>query len=132
VAESPNHPLFSVPSGDSWSDVTAKEFLDRVKALAKGFVAAGLEPGDKIGFMCKTRYEWTLVDFAIWFAGGVMVPIYDTSSPSQIQWILNDSGAVAMIVETPDNFARFDEIRADVPKVDKAWQVDLGDLDKLA
>lgn len=133
AAESPNHPIFAIPSGDdSWSDVTAKEFLDQVVALAKGLVAAGIEPGDKIGFMCKTRYEWTLVDFAIWFAGGVMVPIYETSAPAQIQWILNDSGAVAMIVETPDHFSRFDEIRADLPKVDKAWQVDIGDLDKLA
>lgn len=133
VAESPNHPLFSLPAGDdAWKDVTAQEFLDQVKALAKGLVAAGIEPGDKVGFMCKTRYEWTLVDFAIWFTGAVMVPIYDTSAPAQIQWILNDSGAVAMIVETPEHFAKFDEVRADLPKIDKAWQVDLGDLDKLA
>lgn len=132
VAETPNQPLFAIPGGDdSWSDVTAKEFHDQVVALAKGLAAAGIEPGDKIGFMCKTRYEWTLVDFAIWFAGAVMVPIYETSAPSQLQWILNDSGAVAMIVETPDHFSRFDEVRADLPKIDKAWQVDLGDLDKL-
>ncbi|MBX3093197.1 MAG: long-chain fatty acid--CoA ligase [Cryobacterium sp.] len=133
VKESPNLPIFALPKGeDAWVDVTASEFLSQVTALAKGFVAAGIEPGDKIGFMCKTRYEWTLVDFAIWFAGAVMVPIYETSSPAQVQWILEDSGAVAMIVETPDHFSRFDEIRADLPKVDKAWQVDLGDLDKLA
>ncbi|HRN28098.1 MAG TPA: AMP-dependent synthetase/ligase [Terrimesophilobacter sp.] len=133
VAETPNHPIFSIPAGDdAWKDVTAKEFLNQVTALAKGLVAAGIEPGDKVGFMCKTRYEWTLVDFAIWFAGAVMVPIYDTSAPSQIQWILNDSGAVAMIVETPEHFSKFDEVRADLPKVDKSWQVDLGDLDKLA
>lgn len=133
VKESPDLAIFAVPKGDdAWTDVSASEFLSQVTALAKGFVAAGIEPGDKIGFMCKTRYEWSLVDFAIWFAGGVMVPIYETSSPTQVQWILDDSGAVAMIVETPDHFSRFDEIRADLPKVDKAWQVDLGDLDKLA
>lgn len=133
VKETPNLPIFALPSGDdAWTDLTASEFLAKVTALAKGFVAAGIEPGDKIGFMCKTRFEWSLVDFAIWFAGAVMVPIYETSSPSQVQWILEDSGAVAMIVETPDHFSRFDEIRADLPKVDKAWQVDLGDLDKLA
>ncbi|MCU1545015.1 MAG: long-chain fatty acid--CoA ligase, partial [Homoserinimonas sp.] len=107
VAETPDRPLFAVPtSGGGWADVTAAEFLRQVRALAKGFIAAGIEPGDKIAFMCKTRYEWTLTDFAIWFAGGVMVPIYETSAPAQIEWYLTDSGATAFIAETPDHFAR--------------------------
>ncbi|MBH0128869.1 long-chain fatty acid--CoA ligase [Salinibacterium sp. NK8237] len=133
VAATPNNALFSLPTANGgWSDVTSSEFLTQVKALAKGLVAAGIEPGDKIGLMCKTRYEWTLIDFATWFTGAVLVPIYETSSPSQILWNITDSGATAMITETPDHFARFDEIRADVPAIANLWQIDLGDLDKLA
>jgi long-chain acyl-CoA synthetase len=132
VAATPNNALFSLPTADGgWSDVTSSEFLAQVKAVAKGLVAAGIQPGDKIGLMCKTRYEWTLIDFATWFAGAVLVPIYETSSPSQIQWNLADSGAIAMITETPDHFARFDEIRADVADVAHVWQIDLGDIDKI-
>ena len=82
VAATPDSVLFSLPTGDGgWSPVTTKEFHDQVVALAKGLVAAGIQPGDKIGLMCKTRYEWTLIDFATWFAGAVLVPIYETSSP---------------------------------------------------
>ncbi|MCB1281668.1 MAG: long-chain fatty acid--CoA ligase [Salinibacterium sp.] len=133
VRATPNLALFSIPTHDGgWSDVTAKEFLDQVHALAKGFVAAGIEPGDKIGLMCKTRYEWTLIDFAIWFAGAVMVPIYETSSPSQLQWNLGDSGTVAMITETPDHFSRFVEAHPESPLIRSVWKIDTGDLEKLA
>ena len=132
VAETPDLPLFALPTASGgWEDVTAAEFLRQVRALAKGLIAAGISPGDKIGLMCKTRYEWTLIDFATWFAGAVLVPIYETSSPNQVQWNLADSDAVAMIVETPDHFLRFDEVRADLPLISKVWQIDLGDLDKL-
>lgn len=84
-------------------------------ALAKGFAAAGIRPGEKVGFLARTTYEWTLVDFALFYAGAVMVPIYETSSPSQIQWILEDSGAIALMVESPEHFARVDEVRGDLP-----------------
>jgi len=133
VKATPSEPLFALPTADGgWSDLTSQEFLAQVVALAKGFVASGIEPGDKVGFMCKTRYEWTLVDFALWFSGAIMVPIYETSSPAQLQWNLTDSGATAIIVETADHFAKFDEIRGDIAAIDKVWQVDLGDLKKLA
>src|SRR5690554_2988899 len=132
VKETLDKALFSRPTADGgWTDVSSTEFLRQVQELAKGFVASGIEPGDKIAFMCKTRYEWTLVDFAIWFAGAVMVPIYETSAPSQLQWNISDSGAVAFIGETPDHFARFDEVHPELPQVQRVWQVDLGDLDKL-
>jgi long-chain acyl-CoA synthetase len=132
VKESPDRPLFSVPTADGgWTDISSSEFLRQVQALAKGLIASGIEPGDKIAFMCKTRYEWTLVDFAIWFAGAVMVPIYETSAPAQLHWNISDSGAVAFIGETPDHFARFDEVHPELPQVQHVWQVDLGDLDKL-
>ena len=132
VRLTPDEPLFSVPEGSGWRDITAAEFLTQVRAVAKGLIAAGIEPGDKIGLMCKTRYEWTLIDFATWFAGAVLVPIYETSSPAQVQWNMSDSGATAVILETADHFARFDEVHADLPLVTRVWQVDLGDLDKLA
>jgi long-chain acyl-CoA synthetase len=133
AAQTPDSPLFSIPdANEGWTDVTAAEFLHRVRATAKGLIALGIRPGDKIGFMCKTRYEWTVVDFATWFAGAVLVPIYETSSPSQVQWNLSDSGAIAVILETADHFAKFDEVHPELPLIDKVWQVDLGDLDKIA
>ena len=133
VAATPDRALFAIPTADGgWRNVTSAEFLRQVIALAKGLVAAGVEPGDKIGLMAKTRYEWTLIDFATWFAGAVLVPIYETSAPSQILWNLTDSGATAIITENADHYSRFDEIRADVPAVRNVWQIDLGDLDKLA
>jgi len=128
----PNMVLFSLPVNGEWLPVSTVEFHAQVVALAKGFVAAGIEPGDKIGLMCKTRYEWTLVDFAAWFAGAVLVPVYETSSPTQMQWILGDSDAKALILETADHFARFDEIHPELPTITTVWQIGLGDLDKLA
>jgi long-chain acyl-CoA synthetase len=84
----------------SWVDVTAREFADEVTAVAKGLAAAGVESGDRVALMSKTRYEWTLLDYAIWAAGAVTVPIYETSSAEQVEWILTDSGATAIVVET--------------------------------
>jgi len=130
--ETPQHELFSIPRQDGgWDTVTTADFRARVIALAKGFVAAGLKPGDKVGIMCKVRFEWTLIDMAIAYAGAILVPVYETSSPSQIAYVLNDSGATSMITETADMFARFDEIRADVPAIGSLWRLDLGDLEKL-
>lgn len=133
VKATPDSVLFSLPTADGgWSPVTTREFHEQVVRLAKGLVAAGIQPGDKIGLMCKTRYEWTLIDFAVWFAGAVLVPIYETSSPSQVKWNLGDSDSIAVIVETADHFARFDEVHPDLPAIRNVWQIDLGDLDKLA
>lgn len=131
VRLTPNIPLFALPKDGGWVDVSASEFLRQVLALSKGLVAAGIQPGDKIGLMAKTSYEWTLIDFATWFAGAILVPVYETSSPTQVQWNLSDSSAVAMIVETADHFARFDEVHPDLPLVRNVWQIALGDLDKL-
>lgn len=131
VIESPDAPLFSLPEGEGWRDVSTSEFEAEVKAVAKGFIAAGIQPGDKVGFICKTKYEWTLTDFALWYAGAVMVPIYETSAPAQIQWILEDSEAIGIIVETSEHFSRFDEIRSELPNVRAVWQLENGDLNKL-
>lgn len=130
---SPDSPLFSLPTEDGgWSDLTTREFHAQVTALAKGFIAAGILPGEKVGFICRTRYEWSVVDFALFFAGAVMVPIYETSSPAQIAFILKDSEATALICETSEHFSRFDEVWSDVPQVVKVWQLALDDLAKLS
>jgi long-chain acyl-CoA synthetase len=132
VRATPNQVIFALPTAaGGWSDVTAREFETQVIALAKGFIAAGIEPGTKIGFMCKTSYQWSLVDFAIMYAGAIMVPIYETSSPTQILWEMSDSGATAVILESADHFARFDEIASEVPEITTVWQLGLGALDKL-
>jgi long-chain acyl-CoA synthetase len=131
VAATPDRPLFAVPDGEGWRDITAAEFERQVIALAKGFVAAGVEPGDKVGFLARTTYDWTLVDFALFYSGAVMVPIYETSSPTQIEWILSDSGAVSVLVESADHAARLDEVRANLPLIRTAWQMHTGELDAL-
>ncbi len=110
-------------AGD-WADVSAAGFLAEVEAAARGLVAAGLRPGDRVGLMSRTRYEWTLLDFAIWTAGGVTVPVYETSSPEQIEWILGDSGAVACVVETAEHAAAVASVRDRVPALRHVWQID--------
>lgn len=97
----PERITMSRPLGDGWQPMTAREVEGDVRAAAKGFIAAGINAGDRIAIMARTRYEWTILDFAAWFAGAVVVPIYETSSAEQVDWILNDSGCVALIVETP-------------------------------
>src|SRR6185295_8416993 len=98
--EAPGAVLFSRRRDERWEDVTAAQFHQEVLALAKGFVAAGIQPGDRVALLSPTRYEWTLADYAIWFAGAVGVPIYETSSEEQVAWILGDSGAVACVAGT--------------------------------
>ncbi|WP_298942898.1 AMP-dependent synthetase/ligase [uncultured Microbacterium sp.] len=131
VKATPSLALFAVPEGDGWRDITAAEFEREVIALAKGFAAAGIEPGDKVGFIARTTYHWTLVDFALFYAGAVMVPVYETSSAGQVSWILSDSGATWVIGESEDHAARIAEIRSDVPLIRQAWTMAAGDLDTL-
>jgi long-chain acyl-CoA synthetase len=114
-----------------WQDVTHATFRDEVVALARGLVAAGIGPGDRVALMSRTRYEWTLADFAIWASGAVTVPIYETSSAEQVQWILSDSGAVAVIVETPAHAGTVGEVRADLPDLRDVWQIESGAFDDL-
>ena len=97
----PERIMLSRPLGEGWQPVTARELEAEVRATAKGLIAAGVQIGDRVAIMARTRYEWTILDFAIWFAGGVTVPIYETSSAEQVDWIVNDSHCVAIIVETP-------------------------------
>ncbi|MDG4788874.1 long-chain fatty acid--CoA ligase [Micromonospora sp. WMMD1102] len=116
---------------DGWADVTCRQFHAEVVALARGFVAAGINPGDRVGLMSRTRYEWTLVDYAVWAAGGVTVPIYETSSPEQVAWILSDSGAVGCVLETNGHAMALAGLRDQLPKLEQVWQLELGGLDEL-
>ncbi len=124
--------LFQTPDGEAWRDVTARAFRERVVAIAKGLVAAGIEPGDRIGLLSSTRYEWALFDFAAWYAGACVVPVYETSSPEQVKWILSNAACKAVLVETAEHFTRVDEVQADLPALGPVWQLHLGDLEKLA
>jgi long-chain acyl-CoA synthetase len=107
-----------------WIDVTAREFAGQVTAVAKGLIAAGIEHGDRIALMSKTRYEWTLLDYAIWAAGGSTVPIYETSSAEQVEWILSDSGAKAVVVESPAHREMIQELVDRLGEPVLVWQID--------
>jgi long-chain acyl-CoA synthetase len=113
------------PSGE-WADVTASQFRDEVVALAKGLVAAGIEAGDRVALMSHTRYEWTLIDYAIWTAGAITVPVYETSSAEQAEWILSDSGARACFVETAGFGQVIDGFRDRVPALEQVWRIEPG------
>src|SRR6204780_4713405 len=113
-----------------WRDVTAAQFRDEVRALARGLPAAGVAPGDRVALMSHTRYEWTLLDYALWSVGAVVVPIYETSSADQAEWILSDSAARAVIVETETFEQMVAAARARLPALERLWRMQ-EDLDKL-
>lgn len=135
VAETPQRILFSIPDATraaQWQNITAAEFDRDVTELAKGFVAAGVQPGDRIAFMALTSYTWTLIDFALMTAGAVMVPIYETSSSAQLQWMLTDSGAQGFLAQQRDHHERYTSIEADVrPELRWSWCIEDGALDEL-
>jgi long-chain acyl-CoA synthetase len=124
ATEAPDAVAFSRRRDDDWEDVTARAFLDEVRAVAKGLVAAGVQSGDRVALISKTRYEWTLVDYAIWFAGAVTVPVYETSSAEQIEWILGNSGATAVVAEGPTHTARIAERRSTLDSLNHVWSLE--------
>ena len=107
-----------------WQDVTAAQFAAEVTAVARGLVAAGVQAGDRVALLSHTRYEWTLVDYAILAVGAVTVPVYETSSAEQIRWIVGDSGAVAVVVESDKHTALVDSVRADLDEVVNVWRIE--------
>jgi long-chain acyl-CoA synthetase len=132
VKLTPNQALFERQKPDgTWFNVSAAEFQADVESLAKGLIAAGIKPGQAIGLMSRTRYEWTLIDFAIWFAGAVSVPIYETSSAAQIEWILSNSDAVALFIETDALKERFGEVKGKLPNVSQVWVIEGNDIAEL-
>jgi len=127
----PQAVAFSKRAGDGWVEVTNAQFLREVRSLAKGLVAAGVEVGDRVAIMSRTRYEWTLTDFAIWTAGAVPVPIYETSAAEQVSWIVGDAQCRAVVLETAAHAATLAEVRGDLPDLRDVWQIDSGGLDEL-
>ena len=130
ATERPDHGLFAVPDAqDQWTDVSARDARERVRALAKGLIAAGIQPGETVGLLASTRLEWTLVDFAIWYAGAVTVPVYETSSVSQVSWIIEDSH-VRAVVTGNENLAKTvrDAVqREGLPELIGLWTMDPAD-----
>ncbi|MFC7382924.1 AMP-dependent synthetase/ligase [Sphaerisporangium rhizosphaerae] len=129
--QEPGTVVINRKSGESWTPVTAAELRDQVAGVARGLIDAGVEPGDRVALMSRTRYEWTVVDYAIWAAGGVSVPIYETSSPEQVRWILTDSGAKAVIVESEAHERTVREALSGIAGEPSVWCLDNGALAEL-
>ena len=129
--EAPELVSFSRRSATGWEDVTAAAFAAEVTAVARGLIGAGVGAGDRVAIMSANRYEWTLLDYAIWTAGAVVVPIYETSSAEQVQWIVSDSGAVAVVVETAAHLAVLDGVRADLPDLRHVWTIEAGAVEAI-
>ncbi|MFW6724352.1 AMP-dependent synthetase/ligase [Streptomyces sp. MAR4 CNY-716] len=127
AAEDPGATVIRRKAGGSWVPVSAGAFADEVTAVAKGLVAAGLEPGGRVAIMSRTRYEWCVLDFAVWAAGGQSVPVYPTSSADQVEWILRDSGTRFVVAESAAN----EETVRTASGQARVWQLDAGCLDEL-
>ncbi|TDU87028.1 long-chain acyl-CoA synthetase [Kribbella voronezhensis] len=133
-ANASSHPdtaVFSRRVEGGWLDISAAEFARQVSGVAKGLIAAGVKHGDRVALLSATRYEWTLIDYAIWSIGAVTVPVYETSSASQIQWILTDSEAVVAIVENAAHGAVVESARAEAPALQEVWQIESGAINEL-
>ncbi|RST19446.1 long-chain fatty acid--CoA ligase [Streptomyces sp. WAC05374] len=131
AAQHPDVAVMGRKVAGAWTDVTATQFLAEVRAAAKGLIAQGVRPGDRVGLISRTRFEWVQLDFAIWSAGAVTVPVYETSSPEQVQWILGDAGAVAVIVESETHAAAVESVRENLPALRHVWRLDKGAVEEL-
>src|SRR4051795_12651951 len=124
VAEHGDEVGYRVHRDGQWRDVTWKEFGDQVAGVAKGLIASGVGPGDRVALQARTRYEWTVCDFAIWTAGAATVPVYETSSADQVSWILSDSGATAAFVERPEHAEAMEADHDQAPDLGPVWVLD--------
>ncbi|MCL6423474.1 AMP-dependent synthetase/ligase [Brachybacterium sp. JHP9] len=132
LAKHPGVPPFEVRGEDgSFAPVSSEDFLEGVRSLAKGFIAAGVKPGDVVALMARTSFDWALVDWALWFAGAVSVSVYETSSPSQIAWIASDSGATYAVVETQRHQEDVRSVRDELPELQEIWVLDDGAIETL-
>src|SRR5215207_2584179 len=133
-ANASSHPdtaVFSRRVAGGWLDISAAELARQVSGVAKGLIAAGVKHGDRVALLSASRYEWTLIDYAIWSIGAATVPIYETSSASQVQWILTDSEAVVAIVESAAHGAVVESARAEASSLREIWQIQSGAVDEL-
>ena len=118
-------------TAEGWTPVTAATLAEQVRRLAAGLIAKGIAAGDRVAILSRTRYEWMVCDYAILTVGAVTVPIYETSSPEQVWWIMSDSGAVAIFAETADNVAVVEELRERFPDLQHVWCLDAGAVDEV-
>jgi long-chain acyl-CoA synthetase len=132
AASHPGRAIAAYRDGDHYIDVTAGEFYEHIRRLAKGFIASGVQPGDRVVLMSHTRLEWLLVDYAILAAGGVTVPAYETSSAEQVRWILSDSDSVAVVLETAEMAELYSSIAHDAASCAASFVIEDGGLDVLA
>ncbi|MFI6995758.1 AMP-dependent synthetase/ligase [Nonomuraea wenchangensis] len=123
--------LFRRRAEGGWRPVTAGRFAADVRALAAGFLAAGIQPGDRVALLAATSYEWTVADYALWTVAAVPVPIYETSSVEQIRWVLEDAGPVAVVVEHETHRRLVEEASEGLPRPPRVWEIDGGGLDRL-
>jgi len=133
VQSDPDSPVVEHKTQDDgpWIPLTGRELDAEVVAVAKGLVARGVEPGDRVGIMSRTRYEWSLLDWAAWAAGAVPVPLYETSSAEQVAWILTDADVSLLVVESAEHAATVDEVRPDTPNLREVLVIDGGAIDAL-
>ena len=129
--QEPDRPIVSFRRGNEFVDVSASDFYGRIRALAKGLIASGVEPGDRVVLMSHTRLEWLVIDYAVIAAGGVTVPVYETSSAEQLQWILSDSGAVLAFVETPAMRASYEQVHAYATACRDVFVIDEGGIEEM-
>lgn len=133
VGCSPDAVIMEIRSADgsSWSPVTTREFYDKVTALAKGLIALDIAPGSRVGIMAHTSFDWALLDFAIWAAGAVPVPIYETSSVAQMEWIIRDAEVSVLFVEAPHHQTAAETVQAKLGTLAHIFTISAGDIDKL-
>ncbi|MFD4182188.1 AMP-dependent synthetase/ligase, partial [Rhodococcus sp. NPDC058514] len=129
--ECPQHVPFKRLVNGAWVNVTAAEFAAQVKSVAKGLMASGIGLGDRVAILSATRYEWVVLDYAIWTAGGCTVAIYETSSADQAQWILEDSETALLVVETAKHAATVKDVAEAAPALREMLQIEAGALDEL-
>ncbi|EOM77352.1 long-chain fatty acid--CoA ligase [Rhodococcus rhodnii] len=129
--EDPTFVPFKRPSNGGWVDVTAAEFAKQVRGVAKGLIAAGIESGDRVAILSGTRYEWVVLDYAIWTAGGCTVAIYETSSPDQAKWILEDSATKLLVVEKAAHADALKEVTDSAEALAEVLQIEAGAIDEL-
>jgi long-chain acyl-CoA synthetase len=131
VRTDPDRPCVAHRVGDRFVEWSTRQFADEVSAVAKGLMGLGIKHGDKVCIYSATRLEWTILDYAIWAAGATTVPIYETSSAEQVEWIVSDSGASAIFIETPELKATFDQVAGNLPGCEHAFVIDDGALEQV-
>ena len=132
LRSNPSVPIYELAQDDgTYTPVSTADFIDEVRLVAKGMIAHGVESGDVVAILSRTRFEWALLDWAVWWAGGVSVPIYETSSPSQIQWIASDTAAKFAVVESTRHREDMESVRGDLPELTGIGVLDDGILEDL-